>query len=219
LTAPNASADRLDALLLDYHAAGAFVAELSSSVVRIAVEPRKDPLVTIVGDPARLGTAVAIAGPAGPVLVASGALAQDAQSIDVRTPSGRWIRCSGGVLLGDGALRRLDCTDPWLWVELKPLPLSQKTAGLSVPVFTVAGQGTAHPSLHRGLIAEVLPRPLHGVVIVDLAAPWGAPMLSADGHVLAVSFRPHPKDRRLSMAVTAETLSAWLRSEGPPQHP
>ncbi len=197
-----AGADRLGDILLDYDKARAFAHELAGSVVLVRFDPPTQPDVEPLGIDARLGFAAVIDGPKGQALIASGALAEGAVGVDVRAPSGRWSRCRGFVKLGDGAAVRLDCGDPFLWLELTPLPVSTAEAKKTTPLFTIGGVGTANPSLHRGVVMEELEAPLAGA-----------------GTLMGINYCPHPKDRRKSMAVSAETLRAWLRTEGSPTRP
>lgn len=217
LTAGAARGDRLKDLLFDVEAGKKVAVEMTRSVALVSVTLKVPEWADARLAPRGTATAVAVIDPVGlPRLVTTGPIAAEAASLKVRTPDDQWHPVLKVVIMGDGALAELVIA-PAALAQLIPLPIDpRERVAEEAIVFTPLGIST--PTLHlvRGSVAQELDGPASHLLVVDIALPNGAPLITAEGAVLGVTFRHHPSDRKRALAVTPETLRAWLRPEGPP---
>lgn len=211
-----AEADKLGDVLFDQAAAKRFATQAQRTVLELRVQPKRPEWADPRGTPTVGALAAAVLDGNGRAhLVTSGPLCAEADTVEVRSPSGRWVRTTSRVL-GDGAACELTTSDFFLWAELTPAALDVvRPLRQTRPVLTVANTSTTLPALVKGTVMEVMKAPLEGIFIVDIAFPLGTPLLAPDGRLVGLNFRPHPSDRRLAVAVAAKSLDAWLRSKSP----
>jgi len=216
LLAGPAHADRLNELLFNYEAGRAFARSMQRSVVPLRAYKKMPAHLDPSTAQPIIGFAVAVAGPKGgrARLLTSGPIAKEAVRIDLRSPSGRWVRVDKAVTLGDGAIGELTCDDFWLRAELVALALNS-TIELkrTTPVFAVDGLHAQFPTLRKGLVVNVIDpdkAPVKGVYINDIRFAHGTALLAADGSLLGINYRRAPDSDERSLAIDAETLGAWL---------
>jgi hypothetical protein len=213
-----AHADRLTDILLDHQKSEAFCRTLKKSMVIIAVSPFSEdwvgPQITV----ERLGTAVAVADKSGKIrLLTSGPLVQGHGKIRVRLPSGRVVIANRVIVLGDGALAEITVTGQ---DELVPMALADpKIVDRGLPVFSVGNLGSDMPVLVKAVVVERLREPVKGLIINDLKAVLGWPLVTADGTLAGINFRPHPTESGLAVGVGSEMIGAWLHPKGPKADP
>ncbi len=212
--ASSADADRLRDILLDKQAGTRFAVQAARSVLELRVEPKgpewaEGRVKSTVG-----ALAIVVVDGAGDAhVVTSGPLCDGARKVEIRSPSGRWIG-SRPALSDDGATCALRTNDFFFWAEVRPVSLDvDSPLRKTRPVLTVGNPGGTLPTLIKGAVFEVMGPPLTGLFIVDLPFPLGTPLLAPDGRLVGLSFRPHPKERHLTVAVTAKKIDAWLRTK------
>jgi len=212
LIAVPAHADHLLRLLIDHEAGQAFGKQLQQSIVIVSVRPQVAQWIDEQFLVERLGAAVAVRDKNGIVrLLTSGPLLEGHSAVHVRSVSGRTSRVARVKTLGDGALAELLDVEPALLSELTPLALAPNDRAVrELPVFSVGNPGGDHPVLVRGIIVKQLEAPLKGLLLSDISAPLGWPLISADKRLIAVNFRPHPKKAGIAIGVSSEMIRAWL---------
>lgn len=210
----SAHADRLTDILLDHQKSLEFGQSLSKSMVIVAVSPKLDDWIDPQSAFERLGAAVAIQGNNGKIrLLTSGPLAQKWESLRVRFPSGRVETAATVTFLGDGALAEITVKGV---NELVPLALADpKLVKRALPVFSVGNPGGHRPVLVQAVVVERLKEPVKGLIISDLKSALGWPLITADGTLAGINFRPHPKESGLTVGVGAEMIGAWLHPKSP----
>ncbi|HIA00760.1 MAG TPA: serine protease [Myxococcales bacterium] len=209
-----AHADRLTDILLDHQKSLEFCQLLSKSMVIVAVSPQLEDWIDPQSAVERLGAAVAVKGNNGKIrLLTSGPLVENFRSVRVRFPNGRVEVATKVATLGDGALAEITVKG---LKELVPLALADpKLVQRELPVFSVGNPGANRSVLIQAVVVERLREPVKGLIISDLKSALGWPLITADGTLAGINFRPHPKESGLTVGVGAEMIGAWLHPKSP----
>ena len=214
----SAAAEKLDLLLFDHDVAMRFARSMGRSILMIEVTPMAEPWTDQASVRPVDAMAAAVRDHRNALrLVTAGPVCQAAQRVRVRTPSGRLVASSHHVL-GDGAACELVLSDFFAQAELVGLPMDtdMKETRVSRPVFSVGSPASPLPVLAKATVVEVLRDELAGFFVTDFRFPHGTPLVTPERKLLGLCYRVHPKHTRLTVAVSAEKLDAWLRTEGPP---
>jgi hypothetical protein len=216
-----AQADDLARLLLDYEQSKVFCAQHSPSILTIGVRSKAVPGLDPRTLPTHFGTAVAVRDETGTIRILAATLfARGGEEMFIGLPSDKSIVVPAMKTLGDGALVELLVDPKALPDSLVALPLyAADPVRATMPVFTIINAGTQFPILIRGMIVDVLRGVLQGILVTNIPLPYATPLLSASGHLVAINYRQAPKRDEFSMAISAETLREWLRSESSTTHP
>lgn len=211
--------DPIRKLQLDRRAATAFAETIAKSVMVvdgfIAPPEWADPRTP---GPRVAGLAVAVRCSSKRVaLVTSGVFGGGIRNASIRGKNGTTISVLEIRAIGDGGLSELVIPDS----VLNGLQFLDVAADVElkrgVPVLSVIGAETKQPALFYGVILEQLPAPLAHIYSSDIKFPHGAPLVGADGRLMAITYRTQPTDEDIGWAIGAGSIDEWLRPEGPPE--
>ncbi|MFT5433864.1 MAG: hypothetical protein ACI9OJ_004572 [Myxococcota bacterium] len=207
-------------MLFNMEASKAFAVKLTDSVLLLDVVLKVPDWADKRLAPRGTAMAVAVLDGIGKTRVlTAGPIATEAETMRLRLPDGTWLPISETLPFGDGALVELVVAAEFL-TQLTALPADKRaTTRADSIIFTPLGISTPTLHLARGSVAGELSGPAANLLMCDIPLPNGTPLITAEGNLLGVNFRPHPRDVKRALAVTPESLRDWLRPEGPPYDP
>ena len=210
--------DPLQALQLDQQAATRFATTLARSIVIVDGEVAPPSWADQRMPGAKVsGLAVVVRHPeGGSALITGGVFGANIRRATIRTVTKASVPIRKIHPLGDGGLCELEVSQGVLR-DFIPLSLgAAEPLRRGMPTLTISAPETDKPSLFFGVILNRLLPPLEHVYATDITFPHGAALISADGALMAITFRNQPNDDNIGWAIGVETLDAWLRPEGPP---